>query len=148
MADFSLGLYFENSVTRADLAASISVLPEFKQEDSQNYWSGPVHLIFHNNGQQRVSAAIQERFGLTTAEFCLEVGVHSYKEEPARRMSEVLVELLSDHDVVGICDFHDVALVQLGGELTLDSGGAVFGDDDRTFLSQLLTCKLGPLGSL
>jgi len=72
------------------LAARISALPELKREDQDNYWSGAVHLIFHDNGVERISPLLRQRFGLNAGDFCLEVGVYSYASEPGHRMNKVV----------------------------------------------------------
>ena len=142
MADFSLGLYFEKSVTRADLVTRISALPELVVEDVDNYWSGPVHLVFHDGGLARIQSRL-------ASDFCLEVGVHSYARESSRRMNEVLVSLLAGgQDAIGVFDFNDIAFTQSAGQLTLDSSDAVFADEDRADFRQARPCAEAPLGRL
>lgn len=102
-------LYFEKSLTRAELVERISAFPELVVEDSENYWSGPVHLVFHELGREKVQS-------LLSADQCLDVGVYSFQEEPGQKMIDVILSLLAPgEDVVAVCDFSEVALLQRGG---------------------------------
>ena len=146
MADFSVAIFFDRSVTRDRLVERISALPELKREDQHNYWSGVVHLIFHGTGVERISSVLRERFGFHAGEFCLEVGVYSYGSEPGHRMNQVILAILGGgEDAVGVFDFCDVAFTQLGGVLTMDNSEAVFGDDDRADFRPCAEAALGRL---
>lgn len=135
-------LYFDKSVSRAELVERISALPELVVEDSENYWSGPVHLVFHELGREKVQS-------LVSADVCLDVGVYSFQQEPGRKMVDVILSLLAPgQDVVAVCDFSDVAFIQRGGELTLDSSDAVWGDEDRARFQARRPCALAVLGRL
>ena len=142
MAEFSVELYFDKSVTRAELATRISALPELKVESEKSYWSGPVHMVFHELGVERVR-------GRLDTDFCVDVGVYSYKEEPGQKMIEVLLALLAPgDDALAVCDFSDIALSQRGGQLTIDSSDAVFGDHDRAYFQERRACQFAPLGRM
>ena len=96
MAEFSVELYFDKFVTRSELVSRISALPELKVERENSYWSGPVHMVFHELGVDRVR-------GRLDTDFCVDVGGYSYEDEPGQKMIEVL--LAPGDDALAVCDF-------------------------------------------
>ena len=118
-----VGLQFKGEPVGCILAIASKhpgALPDWKLEDQNNYWSGVVHLVFHDNGVERISPLLRERFGLNSGDL-----------------------LAGCEDFVGMFDLCDVAFTQLGGVLTVDESDAAFGDEDRADFHPCARASLG-----